>query len=165
MNGIVVDLDAFDLSMILMMAERKNCVKEAFGTASKKHNDDRSEFEIHYIGSMGEWAVKKSTGCKLSRKVTVRGDPGPDTHIGEVSVQIKARMYTGKNLEFFVDSMDDFNADVLVGVQIVSPTRAVIVGYINKRDFSQVAVKKDYGYGERFSVPACEFRDIKELVL
>ena len=158
-----VQFDAFDIQAIAMYAERINVVKRLNGANSKKHDLKKSEWELHYVGAMGEFAVKKALGCPLSMDIYQGGDPSPDTMIGDLSAQIKTHSYIGRNLEFFIDSMDAFNADILIGVQLLSPVLCDVSGYIDKESFKLIAKSKNYGYGDRLSIPASALKSITNL--
>jgi hypothetical protein len=158
-----VDLNAFDLNFIAMYAERMSWVKYLAGTHSKKYDTTKTEFGLHYIGAMGEFGVKKVTGCPLSMQIMAGGDPRPDTIIKGKTAQIKTNNFQGKTLEFFVDDMKSFNAEILVGVQVLSPVLLEIHGYIDKTTFERVCVKKNYGYGERLMVPSGLLTPLEQL--
>jgi len=160
---MIVDLSAFDLQFIAMYAERIAWWKQLNKTPSKKHDTTKTEFALVYIGAMGEFAVKKVTGCPLSMQIMRGGDPRPDTIIAGKTVQIKANNYTGKNLEFFLDDMKAFNAEIFVGVQVLSPVKLDIHGYIEKDKFKKVAVKRNYGYGDRLMIPATLLTPLEQL--
>lgn len=160
---MIVDLTAFDLQFIALYSERIAWWKHLNKTQSKKYDTTKTEFALHYIGAMGEFAVKKVTGCPLSMQIMRGGDPRPDTVIAGKTVQIKTHSYTGKNLEFFLDDMEAFNSEIFIGVQILSPVQLQIHGYIEKDKFQKVATKKSYGYGDRLMIPATLLTPLEEL--
>jgi len=158
-----IQFTAFDLTFLAMYAERINVVKRVAGVQSKKYDIKKSEWELHYVGAMGELAVKKAVGGELNLNIYYGGDPSPDITIFGTTAQIKAHTYTGRNLEFFIDDMSVFNAEILIGVQILSPVICDVVGYIEKERFKQIATPKSYGYGPRLSISANELTSITRL--
>ena len=160
---MIVDLTAFDLQFIALYSERIAWWKHLNRTQSKKYDTSKTEFALHYIGAMGEFAVKKVTGCPLSMQIMRGGDPRPDTVILGKTVQIKTHSYTGKNLEFFLDDMEAFNSQIFIGVQVLSPVQLQIHGYIEKDKFQKVATQKSYGYGDRLMIPATLLTPLEKL--
>jgi hypothetical protein len=155
-----VQFNAFDLSYIAMYSERIYVVKSVHKVTSKKYDVTKSEWELIYVGMMGEFAVRKITGSPMSMDITISGQPVADTIVGGKTAQIKANSYTGKNLEFFVDDMKSFNADILIGVQVLSPVLCDVIGYIDREKFRSIAKVKNYGYGERLFVPSTSLESI-----
>ena len=160
---MIVDLTAFDLQFIALYSERIAWWKHLNRTQSKKYDTSKTEFALHYIGAMGEFAVKKVTGCPLSMQIMRGGDPRPDTVILGKTVQIKTYNYHGKNLEVFLDDMEAFNSQILIGVQALSPVQLQIHGYIEKDKFQKVATKKSYGYGDRLMISATLLTPLEQL--
>ena len=91
------------------------------------------------------------------------GDPRPDTVILGKTVQIKTYNYHGKNLEVFLDDMEAFNSQILIGVQVLSPVQLQIHGYIERDKFQKIAIKKNYGYGDRLMIPATLLTPLEKL--
>ena len=147
-----VNLNAFDLLYIAVFAERQHNVKVATCAASKKHDRNKSEYELHYIGAMGEYAVSKYFGVPMDTSVHVGGDNGIDLIINEWECHVKTFTFGGKNIEFYIDDMDAFTSDIGIFTQVVSPTRIRIRGCISRRMFETKCTTKDYGYGDRLMV-------------
>jgi hypothetical protein len=158
-------LNSFDLSYIAMYAERIYVVKSLYKVPSTKYDVTRSEWEVIYTGMMGEYAVKKATGCQLSMDISIGGKPEADVIVGGKTAQIKTNNYAGKNLEFYMNDMDSFNADILIGVQVLSPVLCDIAGYIDKEKFRSTANIKNYGYGERLSIPSTSLESITKIII
>lgn len=150
---MIIELTAFDLQYIAMFAERQSVVKIATNATSKKHDRAKSEFELHYIGAMGEYAVSKYSGVPMNEDVHIGGDDGVDFVINGWECHVKTFTYTGREPEFFVDNIDKFTATIGIGTRILSPTRVEIIGCISKTKFEQYATIKNYGYGNRLLVP------------
>jgi len=162
---MIVDFDAFDLLTVAMYAERFHCVKIANEVPDVKKITTRyNSFVPHYLGAMGEYALKKALGCPLDMTVTKLGSDIPDTVINGWTIQIKAVTFGGKDVEIPVNSMEHFNADVLVGVKIVNPVTCEILGCIQKARFLKIHKVKDYGYGSRLMVSATDLSPISVLL-
>ena len=150
---MIIDLTGFDLQYIAMFAERQHAVKVATSATSKKHDESKSEFELHYIGAMGEYAVSKEHGAPMDERVHLGGDDGVDFVINGYECHVKTFTYTGPNPEFFIDDIDCFTAEIGIGTRVLSPTRVEISGCISRKRFEKYMVKKEYGYGSRLMVP------------
>jgi hypothetical protein len=157
---LIINLTAFDLQYITMFAERQHAVKIATGATTKKHDKAKSEFELHYIGAMGEYAVSKHTGVPMNEDVHIGGDDGVDFVINGWECHVKTFTYTGPEPEFFIDSLDSFTAGVGIGTRVLSPTRVEITGCISRNRFESYCVEKTYGYGTRLMIPCHLLMDI-----
>jgi len=165
---LIVDFTAFDLQYVAMFAERQHAVKVATSAESKKHDEAKSEFELHYIGAMGEYAVCKEygwAGAKMDERVHRGGDDGVDCTIGGWDCHVKAFTYTGPAPEFFIDDITRFTAPIGIGTRIISPTRVEITGCISKERFMKYMATKNYGYGERLYVPCHLLKPIDVLTI
>jgi hypothetical protein len=163
-QGTIVELTAFDLLEIALFAERQHSVKVATGAVSKKYDTTKSEYELHYVGAMAEYAVAQYFGVPMDRSVHRGGDNGTDVVINGWRCEIKANTYTGRNYQAFIDGMHVFRADVLISVQILSPTKVRLVGCISRVHFEKIAQPTDYGHGERLFVPEKELASLDVLV-
>lgn len=154
-NPIVnFDLDPFDLSTINMFAARQRAAREATKNRSLMQSPNYSEFGLHYVGAMGEYAVAKYLGLTSDYRVLCGPDDGVDLESPVGSIQVKTFSFTGKKkIELFFNSISDFKASIGVGVQIVNPTRLRFLGWITKEKFLDDSVFKSYGHGHRNSVP------------
>lgn len=161
---MIVEFNSFDLLEISMFAERQHAVKVATGAQTKKYDKNKSEFELHYIGAMAEFAVSKICKVPMDRRVHMGGDNGTDLQINGWSCEIKAHTYTGKNYQLFIDGMHVFNADVLISVQILSPVKVRIVGCISRKKFEKKCQINNYGYGDRLSVNEEDLKPISYLL-
>jgi len=161
---MIVEFDAFDLINIAMYAERFHCVKVANQVPDVKKITTRySSFAPHYLGAMGEFALRKGLGCSLDMTVTKLGSDIPDTIIKGWTAQIKTITYVGRDAEIPINSMEHFNAEILVGVKILNPLTCCILGYIHKGKFMEVHKVKDYSYGNRLMVGAEDLLPIDTL--
>lgn len=161
--GDIVKLDALDLLHIALFSERQRCVKRSLSVPSRKYDQSKGEYEVQYIGTMGEYAISKHCDVPIDTNIHVGGDNGTDLVINGWGCQVKTTVYGGKTIDVIVNSMDEFKAQVLIGVQVLSPTRVKILGCIGRRRFRKCAITKDYGYGERLKVSAQELAPIDVL--
>lgn len=152
MIGEIVEFDAFDLAEIAMFAERRYSFKVATNATTKRYDQNKSEFELVYVGAMGEKAVSKRYYAELDRSIHLGGDNGTDVVIAGWSCEIKSNTYTGRDFNVFLDGMHCFNADVLISCQILSPVKVRIVGCIGRPRFQKIAQTRNYGYGDRLFV-------------
>ncbi len=146
-----VEFDPFDLQMVNMFAARQRAVKEANGVSTRRSAPNSTEFELHYIGALGEYAVAKALGLKLDKRVHVGADDGSDLSFRGRTIQVKTFTFTGPNFQFFVNP-GEFKADVAVAVQVLSPIRVRLLGWIERTLFEREASTRDYGHGKRLCV-------------
>ena len=160
----IIDLNAFDLQYIAMFAERQHVVKEATSATTKKHDKNKTEYELHYIGAMGEYAVRKEYDAPMDERVHIGGDCGTDLVINGWPCHVKTFTYIGKNPEFFIYDIGCFTAPVGIGARVVSPTRVEVTGCISKERFEKYAAEKSYGYGKRLYVPCHLLKPVEVLL-
>ena len=149
---VIISLSAFDLQYIAMYAERQRCVKRATGVNSKKYDKNKSEYELHYIGAMGEFAVAKHLVVPLDEAVYAIGDDGTDLMVNGWKCHVKTFAFPAKRIDYFIDGMNEFTADVGIFAQVLSPVRVKVAGCISRARFESTATVKNYGYGDRLKV-------------
>lgn len=161
---MLMHLDPFDLLIIAMTAARRSAIKDALRTQSNKFNSDRTEFETHYVGFIGEFVVAKALGVDADRSVMIGSDNGVDLMFRNASIQVKTTTYVGKEPEIKFNDLSDFKTDIAAGVQILSPVRCVIMGWISRDDFVFNHKVKNYGYGDRAVVGQKNISPIETLI-
>jgi hypothetical protein len=145
---MIYDLDPFDLNNINMFAARQRAAREATKHHSQMKSPNFSEFGLHYVGAMGEYAVAKYLGLDLDYRILSGPDDGTDLQSVIGSVQVKTFSFTGKKkIDLFFNSISDFKASVAVGVQIINPTRLRFLGWITQEQFINESDSKDYRHG------------------
>jgi hypothetical protein len=161
----IIHFDAFDLQIINMLAERQHAVKATNNVRSKKHDDKKSEFELHYIGSMGEFAVARYCKTGLNTELHIGGDNGIDTVVNGIDCHIKTFTYGGSDPEVYIDYMECFTTPVGIFTRILSPTRVMITGCIGKDRFERIHSIKGYGHGDRLMVSERNLSHIDDLMV
>ena len=160
---MLVELDAFNLQFIALYAERQRCVKRALAVKSNKYAKDRGEFELQYLGSMGEFALHKEYGSPLNMDVHIGGDNGIDIVINGWPCHVKTIAFTGPNPHYLMDDMSCFTAPVGICCQALSPTKVMILGCIHRNEFAKKSTSRDFGYGPRLSLPVENLKPIQVL--
>jgi len=163
----MIQFDSYDLSLINIHAARLRAAREAAGSGNKKYSEDLDDWDAHYIGAMGEYAVGKKLGTKLDKKIYSGRDgrdDGIDTNFRGHTIQIKTFTFTGPNMTFFMDIEEKIRAEILIGVQIVKPTRVKIMGWLTSGDFQKKKFEKNYGYGNRHAVLESALLPIENLI-
>ena len=161
---IKVELDAFHLMQAVLQAERLTCFRKANDLQSHKIDKGRSLFEIEYIGQLGEHAVKQHCKVKLPYLLDAKGDGGTDIVLLGYKAQIKTVSSYAKVVHFgLFQTIDEFNSELLIGVQIVNPNVALIHGFITKNDFKSKAIQDNFGYGQKWNVPASSLTCLNDL--
>lgn len=151
---MLIDFDPFAFAHINIVASHRYAAREATKNHSLKHSDDFSDFGLHYVGAMGEFAVAKYLGLEMDNRILPGPDEGEDMQSPVGSIQVKTRAFSGKKVDLFFNSIVDLKASIAIGVQIINPTRVRIFGWITKEEFIENSVFKSYGYGKRSTM--CE---------
>ena len=161
---MLIHLDPFDLVDIAVGAARRSAVKEAIHTRSNNFTPHRLEFELHYVGYIGEFVVAKALGVSVDRSVKIGSDNGIDLMFRDASIQVKASTYTGSEPSLIFNNLEELKADLAVGVQILCPVRISIMGWMAREDFLTKHKIANYGYGDRFVVGKKQLSPIRALI-
>lgn len=145
---MLVHLGCADLQYCALMAERRNVVKG--GVRSNKCSG-LTEYESHYVGMLGEYAVAKYLGLRIDETVSRHGDGKiVDLLHGNMEVQVKSRLPQKPPLYLFYESRDV--AERTVCALVKTPATIDIVGWIGREEFLNQCVEKNFGYGTRYAV-------------
>lgn len=122
-------------SMTFAFEQRGN--KRRNNCPSRKVDPNKTEFELHAEGAMGEWAVKKRfpKDCLLDYNHYEYTDNGIDLTLFGHPIQVKATTFTGPHAKAFMASLDSFVAPHAIFTQVRGPLRVKIMGWITREDF------------------------------
>ena len=124
-----------------------------------KRISDKTDYNIFYVGMLGEIAISKYLGIPLNPEVLVGGDGGIDMYYKGQSIQVKTRTFTTPPIYLMYKTKEELVADWSVMCTVQSPTTVGIRGFISKTKFLQKAKPQDFGYGESFVVDAVDLAD------
>lgn len=150
----MMEFDAFDMAHLVLYAERVRCVKDALKVASRKYDSTQSEFELDFIGAMGEYAVCKYFDIPMNREIYIGGDNGVDIDIHGSTCQIKTINPKWNDPDLYFNDESCFSTDVAICTKIISPVKVEIIGCISKRKFMTICFPTNYGHGPRIAVKA-----------
>jgi len=160
----IVTFNAFDLLQVAMIAERIHCVKRTLNVNSVKCDLSQTEFELDYIGAMGEYAISKYFSSPINYEIHPGGDNGIDICINGFACQIKTAARNYKKSYLYFNDMDCFCAPVAIYAKVISPIKVELVGCISRKTFIENHIVKDFGYGERLAMPEGELTDLSVLL-
>lgn len=154
---MLIHLGCADLQYCALMAERRNVVKA--GVRSNKRSA-MTEYESHYIGMLGEFAVSKYLGLRIDETVGKGGDGKIVDLIQDgMEIQVKTRLPNKPPLYLFYESLDV--AERTVCALAKSPATIQLVGWIDRDDFLAQYKEVDFGYGTRFAVTSDRLRSME----
>jgi hypothetical protein len=160
-----ITLGAPAIAMCLVLAERRNLIKEAMGVRSQKFDTTKGELDAHIDGVLTEYATAQFLGVEMDTSASPSGDDKiTDLLFRGWRVQVKGRSYQGPGLELFFNSLGNFKAEIAVCAQIKSWTSISLVGWISRPAFREKHRTKDYGYGTRFYVTEGDLNPMPELL-
>lgn len=159
----VVEFDAFDLMQIALHAERIFCVKDTVGVQTQRCDENQSEFELIYVGAMGEYAISKYFNVPLDHKLFIGGDDGIDIQINGYCCQIKTQSRSYKENFLYFNDEDCITAPVAIHCKVVSPIKVELCGCISKKKFMQLHTIRDWGYGPRIAVSQFDLAEVDVL--
>lgn len=139
-----------ELQFLVLAAERRNCVK---GCVRNRRCMNRSDFETHLYGVMGEYAVSKLLDCKMDMSVSFSGDDkiSDFVHNGW-RIQVKTRSTSRQPIYLYFNTPQDFRADLAISTCVKSPTIIEVLGWITRDEFLERAKPMNFGYGPRIGV-------------
>jgi hypothetical protein len=153
MSDIKVNFDYFDLLSILGIAERRNIIKQVYGVKSQRYDKNQTDFLTHINGVMGEAAVARFLNIKLDKNISLSGDDKiKDLVKDNKTIQVKTSIKE-QNKHLLFNDKSLFKADLAVFASVISITETIIRGWITKEEFLNKAEPKDFGYGQRWTIP------------
>lgn len=159
---VVFHLGAQEVQYCALLAERRNVIKAPHGVRSQRFCDN-TDFGIHMIGVMGEYATAKHFGVKVDTEISLSGDDKvSDLEIGDYRVQIKTRLPQRPPLYLYFNSLDLFRADRAVCALVPGPATVELVGWMDRERFAEEARPINFGYGVRYAVPEDRLQDMGE---
>lgn len=111
---------------------------------------DHSEFKIHLMGTLAEFAFSKKTGIEAQTDVSSGGDSGYDFTVGEKTIQIKTRDCQRFPYPDLLVRLNYAKADYYI-LSTWSSDSPQIVAFIGYTDYDNLIKEKiDLGRGDRF---------------
>ena len=132
------------------------------GGLPNKRISDNTDYNIFYIGMLGEIAVSKYLGIPINNEVLVGGDGGIDMHYKNQSIQIKTRTHLKNPIYLMYKHKEEFVADWSILCTIETPTSVGIRGFISKAKFMQKSKPLDFGYGASYVVDIENLADMNK---
>jgi hypothetical protein len=156
---------AFEMLSLVLLAERRNCIKMPHKVPNRKHDKNRTDFTIHLNGAMGEFAVAKLLNINIDDSISLGGDDKiSDLVKNNTKIQVKTNLSRSNNPHLYFNHQDLFKADIAVLTTIKSANEVIIEGWITKEKFLNKAKTTNFGYGERIGLTA-NMLDIPETLL
>ena len=159
--SVRVRLDDNERSMVDLIASARNDPKERAGVRSRRLVSNLSNLDIHILGVGAEAAVGKHFGVLPSFASSLFGDSGLDLTINGLTCEVKCR--TNPKYDFLLPNpnRDSFRSDIGILVYSVGPYVYDIHGYIERAKLLEVAVIRNFGYGDCLAVAREHFIDIR----
>jgi len=159
---MVISFDAYEMQRLVMVAHSRNIVKEVYKVKNQRYDKNQSDFSMHLHGIMGEYAVAKLLNIKIDKNISLSGDDKiSDLIKNKKRIQVKTTLRDNKIL--FFNSKVLFRADLAVLTSIKSATDVVLEGWISREEYLNKAQTYDFGYGERWGIPADKLNNIDKI--
>jgi hypothetical protein len=157
----VVRVLAAEMEYLCRVADHRNGPK--IGVVRNRRVDRRhGDLELNVLGVIGEYVTARYLGTHLDDRARLDGDGGvTDLHWRGWQLQVKTNQYPHGELYF--NTVDDFKADFGVLVVPEGEDTWRMAGWIDRAEFRRRAQPRDWGYGERASVPRTALRPMAEL--
>lgn len=159
MTKHIYSLNAFELQMLVLAAERRNCGKQPNGVQNQKVDKKLSDFSVNLHGVVGEYAVSKMLGLKLDTNVNLSGDDKvSDLTYNGRTIQVKTAVGNLENPRLYFRDVDNFQAEVAVLASAWSFTEVAIHGWVTREQFKAKQRPWTTTYG---TVPALDAADLE----
>lgn len=148
--SVIIDLTGHELEKCDILAKMRNTKKE--NVKSRRIDQNRSDYDIHFMGLLGEMAVAKYLGIGVDVNHNINGgDKGNDFIYQGKKVDVK---YTDEidNPLLVFNNLYRFKSTFAILTRPVEKHcrhRVLIEGWTDKHHFRELAFKKDFGYGNR----------------
>ena len=163
------ELAPHELQDAITTATARYLCKKAKPGSQNRNYGPRTEFELAYDGCAGELLVARELVVPggYDRKVYWGNDNGIDGYLPRwptISYDVKTNRYSNdQELCFYFDTLENFKADIMIGVQVFTWTRFRIVGYIKREEFEDNWHAENWGYGPRVACYAEQLYDFERL--
>ena len=122
-----------------------------------------SSDEAHFLGVVGEAAACVFFGCRLNREIHGGDGHAPDIVTGGIGIEVKASKYSPPHLKMSGPEEFPRSSHIAVMVHVNEAGKvATLWGWIDRRDFMDRAITRDYGYGDRMVIEP-PFKDLLSL--
>jgi len=159
----IITFDDFDMQWINLYSSRIDATKVFTGAHSKKHDVTKSEFELTYIGTMGEYAASKYFCSDMDMGLHRGGDNGTDLIINGQAVHLKTTNRYGVPL-LILDSIKCFTTKLGMVAKILSPIKVELCGLVSRTYFYQNHSIRDFGYGNRLVMSVDEMVHVDRIL-
>ena len=162
----LVHLDSTDLLLAAHIAGMIRGVKQVQLGASNVRNlkiSAMDDFQVQYVGLLGEVAVAKVLNIPVRADITTGGDGKVDLVYSGLTIQVKTSTHAHLRCEreLIFNDRSDFPTDVAVSCSIQSVATVGIHGVISKRLFQKVCEDHEgFGNGPRVCVKDRHMTDI-----
>jgi hypothetical protein len=119
-----------------------------------KRISNNTDYNIHYIGMLGEIAVGKYLNIPVKTEILKGGDGGVDMLYNGKSIQVKTRTFVKPPIYILYTTLEEMVADWHILCTVESPTSVGIHGFISKAKFVQKAELMNFGYNDCYAVDA-----------
>lgn len=164
-EGILIRFTEAEYASIVVLAKAFQANKRHHGVQTKKFDPNFNDYEVQLIGLKGEVAVAKLLGVSVDRRLFIGGDTGEDLKHRGLTIQVKtARPSNTYEPDLAINDSKSLKCDLLVRCTTDVETPAVRVnGWIRTIDFLQAAKIKNYGYGDRMTLPVSDLNEAHTL--
>jgi hypothetical protein len=119
-----------------------------------KRISNNTDYNIFYIGMLGEIAVGRYLNIPVEPEVLKGGDGGIDLYYKGQSIQVKTRTFVKPPIYMLYTTKEEMVADWSILCTVESPTSVGIHGFISKTKFVQKAELMNFGYNDCYAVDA-----------
>jgi len=163
---IVIPIE--ELSILKELAARRNGIKFEKGVRNQRYTDRLGDFDIHYQGIQGEYAValwfrENGWNADIDRTISPGGDDKvSDLVINDVTIQVKSRERRPDG-DLYFNHPKLFRAHIAILTIYMREGNIIIPGWTTKEHFMQYHNQKNFGYGTRYCLEQKDLLDLDEL--
>lgn len=148
---MIYRLTQSDLELVAWMAHTRNDRKVRRGIHSNKYDPNKTEYQAHYEGALGEVGAARALGGEIDTSERLAGDSGWDFQL-DCGLKVEAKFRTKREWDYALDSssISRFNADV--GVLVwpgLEPGTLELVGWTTRVQLLEHGDFQNFGRGRR----------------
>lgn len=141
---------------------RQEC-KARYRVATQKFDPAHNDWQIAYTGFLGELGLARALGIEPDWTVLAGGDEGFDLRLGMHTIQVKTPHGKVTKDWFYVNHPSLFAADIGVLCN-VEENVVTVRGAIERGQFIERMQTKNWGFGERYAVPAQQLKTVDPFI-
>lgn len=153
-----------DVERCAEVTTQRQLKKARNNVKTQKYDINRTDWDIQYLGTLGEIGAARALCADVDWSVLAGGDQGYDIKIGPTTFQVKTPLSKATRNKFYLNDEERFSADYGILCNVDEP-EVIVRGWIDRATFVRISRLANFGYGERMFVDADEMLSMDQVIV